>query len=221
MTSYSLSPMRRLHHFHLRQRAWSLQSDRTLFRLLSVENTGRSRKSDHYRWLSFHLSGNTTRNISTLNGGNRSNSSGSKGLLFLEPINDGKYCEIHYHSRYNRNKHQDYTHSNIHFAVRHFSSLGTNLTDEDRKIVDTKHKTVHLERNDEEGKIEHDKHENDRYYYLIKQKYSPSRHQKYRPSSGDGLLEKTISNKPLKDRIVQSYADVVAYFMPKGGNNFI
>lgn len=56
----------------------------------------------------------------------------------------------------------------------------------------------------------------DRYYYLVKQKYSPSRHQKYRPNGADGILEMTVSNKPLKERIIQSYTDIVAYFMPKG-----
>ena len=56
----------------------------------------------------------------------------------------------------------------------------------------------------------------DRYYYLVKQKYSPSRHQKYRPNGADGTLEMTVSNKPLKERIIQSYTDIVAYFMPKG-----
>lgn len=61
-----------------------------------------------------------------------------------------------------------------------------------------------------------DNTEKDRYYYLIKQKYSPSRHQKYRPRKEDGILEKTVSNKPLNQRIIQSYTDIVAYFMPKG-----
>lgn len=61
--------------------------------------------------------------------------------------------------------------------------------------------------------------EDDRYYYLIKQKYSPSRHQKYRPSGVHGTLEMTVSNKPLKERIIQSYTDIVAYFMPKGARN--
>ena len=61
--------------------------------------------------------------------------------------------------------------------------------------------------------------DSNRYYYLIKQKYSPSRHQKYRPSKKDGALEKTVSNKPLKDRIIQSNSDVVAYFMPKGSHS--
>jgi hypothetical protein len=58
--------------------------------------------------------------------------------------------------------------------------------------------------------------DDDRYYYLVKQKYSPSRHQKYRPNGADGKLEMTVSNKPLKERIIQSYTDIVAYFMPKG-----
>ena len=62
--------------------------------------------------------------------------------------------------------------------------------------------------------------DSDRYYYLIKQKYSPSRHQKYRPSKKNGTLEKTVSNKPLKDRIIQSNSDVVAYFMPKGSYSY-
>ena len=55
--------------------------------------------------------------------------------------------------------------------------------------------------------------DDDRYYYLVKQKYSPSRHQKYRPNGADGTLEMTVSNKPLKERIIQSYTDIVAYFM--------
>lgn len=63
------------------------------------------------------------------------------------------------------------------------------------------------------------KTEKDRYYYLIKQKYSPSRHQKYRPRREDGILEKTVSNKPLNQRMIQSYTDIVAYFMPKGEAN--
>ena len=229
MTSPSLSPLRRLHHFHFQRKNWSLQSRGTVVKLLSVEKVGHSRRIDQYRCLTAQLSRSTTRNISSLSGGNHRNSRSSEELLILEPILTRNCCKffgpawpsIYCHSKNNRNKHQDYTHTGISFAIRHFSSLSTNSTDDDRKTADIKDKIVRLEENDKAGKIEHDNHENDRYYYLIKQKYSPSRHQKYRPNSGDGLLEKTISNKPLKDRIVQSYADVVAYFMPKGENNFM
>lgn len=56
----------------------------------------------------------------------------------------------------------------------------------------------------------------DRYYYLVKQKFSPTRHQKFRPSKQDGLLQKNVSNKPFRARVFQSYTDAVSYFMPKG-----
>jgi hypothetical protein len=58
--------------------------------------------------------------------------------------------------------------------------------------------------------------ENDKYYYLIKQKYTPTRHQKYKPNPTDGSLQKTISNKPFNERVIQNYTDMVSFFMPKG-----
>jgi hypothetical protein len=59
--------------------------------------------------------------------------------------------------------------------------------------------------------------DNDKYYYLIKQKYTPTRHQKYKPKGVEGTLQKTISNKPFNERVIQSYTDMVSFFMPKGG----
>lgn len=88
-------------------------------------------------------------------------------------------------------------------------------------IVTRHFNTSNLDASEQKDKTSPQSHnadntEKDRYYYLIKQKYSPSRHQKYRPRREDGILEKTVSNKPLNQRIIQSYTDIVAYFMPKG-----
>ena len=129
----------------------------------------------------------------------------------------------------NRNYYKE--HSGIKFAVRHSSinSKEKDEEDENENENEKNRKSANYERiltnnsssNNSNGIGSSEKTiildtENDKYFYLIKQKYSPSRHQKYRQNVGDGSLEKTISNKPLNERIIQSYADVVAYFMPKG-----
>jgi hypothetical protein len=90
----------------------------------------------------------------------------------------------------------------ITFATRSYSASNSDASEQRDKVPPPSHSP--------------DNTDKDRYYYLIKQKYSPSRHQKYRPRREDGILEKTVSNKPLNQRIIQSYTDVVAYFMPKG-----
>jgi hypothetical protein len=90
----------------------------------------------------------------------------------------------------------------ITFATRSFSASHSDASEQEDKVPAPSHSP--------------DNTAKDRYYYLIKQKYSPSRHQKYRPRREDGILEKTVSNKPLNQRIIQSYTDIVAYFMPKG-----
>ena len=129
----------------------------------------------------------------------------------------------------NRNYYKE--HSGIKFAVRHSSinSKEKDEEDENENENEKNRKSANYERiltnnsssNNSNNNRSNEKTiildtENDKYFYLIKQKYSPSRHQKYRQNVGDGSLEKTISNKPLNERIIQSYADVVAYFMPKG-----
>ena len=95
----------------------------------------------------------------------------------------------------------------ITFATRPFSTSSSDASEQKDQTSPPSHSPANTDK--------------DRYYYLIKQKYSPSRHQKYRPRREDGKLEKTVSNKPLNQRIIQSYTDIVAYFMPKGDVAFI
>jgi hypothetical protein len=102
-------------------------------------------------------------------------------------------------------------------SSRYFSSNSAEKSEE--KIESNGYNPETQSKDDKTQQAAVNDDDSNRYYYLIKQKYSPSRHQKYRPSKNDGTLEKTVSNKPLKDRIIQSNSDVVAYFMPKGSHS--
>ena len=102
-------------------------------------------------------------------------------------------------------------------SCRYFNSNSADKSEENRESNGHNPATQSKDDKTQQSAVNDD--DSNRYYYLIKQKYSPSRHQKYRPSKKDGALEKTVSNKPLKDRIIQSNSDVVAYFMPKGSHS--
>jgi hypothetical protein len=115
------------------------------------------------------------------------------------------------------NGHRPTEHLATGVSGRYFSSNSAEKSEENKEINSHNPTTQSKEDKTQQSAINHD--DSNRYYYLIKQKYSPSRHQKYRPSKKDGTLEKTVSNKPLKDRIIQSNSDVVAYFMPKGSHS--
>ena len=240
MTYSSLSPIRRLRNSQLQQKKQYLQVDWSHAKFSSFENMGCCKRSFHigsYSAVTFQLCEKINGNVTALSS-NSSSSSSSNGKrssrnkgdpIFLRSTYEKDFGMFQFpsghfsnnHSRYSRNRSHNNTHSRINFAIRQSSSLSKNSSDEYETVARLEPEVTQLNRhdtknNDNESKIEKDGHKHDRYYYLIKQKYSPSRHQKYRSNSTDGLLEKTVSNKPLKDRIVQSYADVVAYFMPKG-----
>lgn len=112
------------------------------------------------------------------------------------------------------NGHRPTEHLAFSVSGRYFSSNSVEKSEESKEVNGPN--LTNLSKDDKTQQSAVNDDDSNRYYYLIKQKYSPSRHQKYRPSKKDGTLEKTVSNKPLKDRIIQSNSDVVAYFMPKG-----
>ena len=194
----SLSPLRRMHHYV------QLQHDRHFF-------SNPSRSSRCCRVL--HCS-------RSLNSLQDNGSSISSNKIRHNPIDSSvslsHLLAIRTNSQ-NRRKHNNGRRSSEHpvfgISSRYFSSSSAEKSEEN--IESNSRDPTQLKDNKMQQTAANGD-DSDRYYYLIKQKYSPSRHQKYRPSKKNGTLEKTVSNKPLKDRIIQSNSDVVAYFMPKG-----
>ena len=223
MTFSALSPMKRLHYSR------SSGDGRSCLGLLStLQNMSYYRRNHSSNCLIRRNILYSERNVlgvisSSIN--NRSSSS----TTHLQPSHLIRNLT---NSSGNRNYYKE--HSGIKFAVRHSSINSKDKEDENENENDNEknRKSANYERiltNNSNNNSSNNSNnngssektiildtENDKYFYLIKQKYSPSRHQKYRQNVGDGSLEKTISNKPLNERIIQSYADVVAYFMPKG-----
>jgi hypothetical protein len=200
----SLSPLRRMHHYV------KLQHEKQLLLQPLV-----SRNSNSYRALHCSRSVHSLRNNGRSLCSNRIHhsplvSSGySSPLLAVRTINQS--------GGNHDNDHRPNEHLPFSVSGRYFSSNSVEKS-EDNKESDGGNLT-NLSKDDKTQQSAVNDDDSNRYYYLIKQKYSPSRHQKYRPSKKDGTLEKTVSNKPLKDRIIQSNSDVVAYFMPKGSHS--
>ena len=217
MTFSALSPMKRLHYSR------SSGDGRSCLGLLStLQNMSYYRRNHSSNCLIRRNILHSERNVLGVISNSSINNRCSSSTTHLQPSHLIRNLT---NSSGNRNYYKE--HSGIKFAVRHSSINSKDKEDENENDNEKNRKSANYERiltnnssnNSSNGSSEKTiilDTENDKYFYLIKQKYSPSRHQKYRQNVGDGSLEKTISNKPLNERIIQSYADVVAYFMPKG-----
>ena len=196
----SLSPLRRMHHYV------QLQHDRRIFSYPSASRGSRCCRALH-----------CSRSLNSLQD---NGSSISSNKIRYDPIKSSGYLspllEIRTKTQNNRkynNGRCPSEHPVFGVSSRYFSTGSAEKSEEN---IDSNSRDPIQLKDDKMQQTAAIDDDSDRYYYLIKQKYSPSRHQKYRPSKKNGTLEKTVSNKPLKDRIIQSNSDVVAYFMPKG-----
>ena len=200
----SLSPLRRMHHYV------QLQHERCYILHPPVCR-------DSICCRTFHCS----RSLNSLRNNGRSISSNK---IHHNPLDSSGYFSPLHAVRWSSQSERNYNKGrcpNDQFALRvscrYFSSSSAEKSEENMKS-DGRDPTQPTD--DKMQQSASNNEDSNRYYYLIKQKYSPSRHQKYRPSKKNGTLEKTVSNKPLKDRIIQSNSDVVAYFMPKGSDSY-
>ena len=210
MTFSSLSPMRRLHYSKASRNKVSYVE-----LLSSMQNMCHVRRNQSNYCLIRRTVLDFNRNVLCVN----SSSSSSSRCRSMSSLSLGQRLQLSHNLHYrsdDRNHCREF--AGVAFSVRHSSTSSKenemenesknkreieeaiNSSDNSRNSNSVRTTTIERTTTTTETEIKTKttilNTENDKYFYLIKQKYSPSRHQKYRQNVSDGSLEKTVSNKP-------------------------